>query len=251
MNNFFNLRLVINDMVLYLIKNILNGQIVLVKKNKNKITEAINKMNFVINTSYSSDTIKTISPRILETELFNLNEWILDVDRAIKGILTFLKNIGTMDATVDVRTLRKTIYANIEELNKVISSRDLRVKERQQIEENRGKRRYSVFFYNDFLDYIKDCKEDISISMNNINLLLFNLNTFVDNFDHIKSTIRELKQNNVVSNSDLKALEKMTIKINLVTKNNFLLINRNINRNITNINFIMDKYKEVVENANS
>ena len=165
MNNFFNLRLVINDMVLYLIKNILNGQIVLVKKNKNKLTETMDKINFVINSSYSSDTIKTISPRILETELFNLNEWILDVDRAIKGILTFLKNIGTMDATVDVRTLRKTIYANIEELNKVISSRDLRVKERQQIEENRGKRRYSVFFYNDFLDYIKDCKEDISISI--------------------------------------------------------------------------------------
>lgn len=247
MNNFLNLRLVINDMVLYLIKNILNGQIVYIKNFRNRLTNIKKDSRYISNKDYLNDTIKTMSPRLLETELFNLNDWINDSDDIIKSILSFLQTMGKLNPESSSRELRNSIYSGINILNDKISNKNLRIKERQQIEENRRKIKRSVFLYNDYIDYIKDCEKDIDQSINNTDFLLFNLKIFADNFDNLKKVIRELKKNDSMINSDLKALEKMTVKLNLITKNNFLLIDRNINRNISNIEFLMKEYKEVMD----
>ena len=246
MENFFNIRLVINDMVLYLIKNILNGQIVFIKSFRNRITNINKDTRFIVNKSYTKETVKTISPRILETELFNLNDWINDSDDIIKSVLSFLNTVGRLNPESTSKELRNIIYSNLNILNEKISSKKLKLKERQQIDENKRSMKRSVFFYNDFIDYIKDCESDIKLANDNIDFLLFNLKIFTDNFDNIKRVIKELKKNDSILNSDLKALEKMTVKLNLITKNNFMLINRNINRNISNIESLMKEYKEVM-----
>lgn len=246
MENFFNIRLVINDMVLYLIKNILNGQIVFIKSFRNRITNINKDTRFIVNKSYTKETVKTISPRILETELFNLNDWINDSDDIIKSVLSFLNTVGRLNPESTSKELRNIIYSNLNILNEKISSKKLKLKERQQIDENKRSMKRSVFFYNDFIDYIKDCESDIKLANDNIDFLLFNLKIFTDNFDNIKKVIRELKKNDSILNSDLKALEKMTVKLNLITKNNFMLINRNINRNISNIESLMKEYKEAM-----
>ncbi len=246
MENFFNIRLVINDMVLYLIKNILNGQIVFIKSFRNRITNINKDTRFIVNKSYTKETVKTISPRILETELFNLNDWINDSDDIIKSVLSFLNTVGRLNPESTSKELRNIIYSNLNILNEKISSKKLKLKERQQIDENKRSMKRSVFFYNDFIDYIKDCESDIKLANDNIDFLLFNLKIFTDNFDNIKKVIKELKKNDSILNSDLKALEKMTVKLNLITKNNFMLINRNINRNISNIESLMKEYKEVM-----
>ena len=244
MDDFFNLRLIINDMVFYLIKNILNNQIVYIKKYKNEISLIKKDLNIIINKTYDNDFTKTVSPVILETELFNLNDWITDFDNIIKKVLSFLYNVSSIKPDSDKYEIKSLIYKDIKNLDLTDINKELRLKERTQLDENRGKKRKSVFLYNEFIDYIKDFRTDISNIETNIDFLLFNLNIFVDNINNIKKVISELREYDMIQSSELKALEKTTVKINLITKNNLYILNRNITRNIANTKFIINVYKE-------
>lgn len=248
MNSYFNIRTVVNDLVLYLIKNILKAEIKRISLFKKLAIRQRDRINLITsNKNNTPDIIKTINPQMLETELFNLNEWVQEADKLVKNILVFLFDFSQSNISDPTEeTISRAFDVSFRDLEDKIKRSDIVREQNKQMAENKRNNRKTRFHYNEFQNYLYDLQVDYDKIINNIELLEFNLNDMTRYFNRLKSNINKLKNNSSYKERDLIKLEKMTLNLNLEFKKKFFLIDKNIKRCLANMEFILNEYRKDV-----